>query len=255
MIEKESTPVEGVAPDRQIQRRTVAKGLAWSVPAITVAAGAPAASASIRNDPGINGWMTGSYSSDWNCNFTFSTTSRGSGATPDGAPWGLFIYDADDDDVYTNAQITFWWIGTQSTGSSWTPLTNHSSCWSTPVRGTPAVKSDGHSYTPWTTTYNCQIDATNRVTGADGIERVFLGDFHMRFSGRQTTSRYCRTETWWGERAITLDPDGPGPEQPTRPSFERRAGDNPGTPPGVNRQAQTTSEAAGVEDAGGSASY
>ena len=45
------------AQETGISRRTVAKAVAWSVPAIAVAATVPIAAASLRKDPGINGWV------------------------------------------------------------------------------------------------------------------------------------------------------------------------------------------------------
>lgn len=217
--------------NKPVRRRTIAKGMAWSVPAIAVAAPARAAAASIRKDPGINGWMQASYPRN-GCTYTWDTTSNGTGSTPDGVPWGLFVYDVEDDNVITNATLTFWFIGTQSS-ISWSTRTGHNNCWSTPVPVGTEVKPDGYSYSgyrsTWSATGACanNLDPANRVTGADGLERLFLGHFAMRAVITQTGD-YCGSNrhnlTWWGQRSITIDPDGPGSLPPVVHTFQRRAG-------------------------------
>jgi len=218
-------------PNKPVGRRTIAKGMAWSVPAIAVAAPARAAAASIRKDPGINGWMQASYPRS-DCTYTWDTTSNGTGSTPDGVPWGLFVYDVENDNVITNATLTFWFIGNQSS-ISWTTRTGHNNCWSTPVSVGTEVKPDGYSYSGYRSTWSAagacanNLNPANRVLGSDGIERLFLGHFAMRAVITQTGD-YCgfnrHNLTWWGQRSITIDPDGPGSLPPVVHTFQRRAG-------------------------------
>lgn len=48
-------------------RRTVVKGAAWAVPTISVGTLAPRLAASLRIDPGINGWVRNSTRSQGDC--------------------------------------------------------------------------------------------------------------------------------------------------------------------------------------------
>lgn len=178
---------------------------------------------SLRKDPGINGWMTmQTESRQGNCNWRVTVDSRNRPSqTPDGAPWGLYVYDVEDENTFSNIKMTYWLIGNQTASVS--NRDGHSNCWGSGVQGTPQVKSDGHLYTPYTWTYSCPLDATDRVVGSDGVERLFLGNFHVRFNFTQPWD-YCNNVTSWAQRSITIDPDGSGPLPPEVHTFERRAG-------------------------------
>ena len=94
-----STPAPGPG------RRAVATGLAWSVPAVAMVSAAPSFAASLRKDPGINGWVLNTTRDLGGCRYSLevnSAPSRG-GATPDGAPWGLYLYDVSKDASYSGA--------------------------------------------------------------------------------------------------------------------------------------------------------
>lgn len=89
------------------------------------------------------------------------------------------------------------------------------------MRGTPQTKADGLVYTPYTWTYNCAIDASDRRVGADGVERVWLEHFHVRATFTQPRS-HCNNVTYWTQRTITVDRDGEAPcYQPEVLTFER----------------------------------
>ena len=84
-------------------RRTVAAGIAWSVPAVAAATAVPAFAAS--PPPGLNGWVTiwreqrGYYDSYgyWrNTSCVVVYDGRGSGTGPDGYPYGFYVWDVDD---------------------------------------------------------------------------------------------------------------------------------------------------------------
>ena len=202
-------------------RRTVVKGAAWAVPTISVGTLAPRLAASLRIDPGINGWVLNSPRSQGGCSYTLEVNSNPSnaGSTPDGAPWGLYLYDVQPRAVITNPQITYWIIGNQT--ASWTNLTGHGSCWGNASRGTPQTKSDGLEYTPYTWTYSNSPSCALNPANVDRNGRLWLQHFHSRASFTQPSNR-CNDVTYWTQRRITIDPYGDG--NPQVLTFERRNG-------------------------------
>ena len=150
---------------RGLSRRAVTRGALWAAPTLVVTSAAPAMAASLRKDPGINGWVLNSVRSSGFRRYTVSvdsTVSTSSYPTPDGAPYGLYLYDTDPADVYTDATFTYW-INDEQEPFNWSVRTGHSSLWSDPVIGTAATKADGHSYTPYTWTYTGTIDPARRA--------------------------------------------------------------------------------------------
>lgn len=202
-------------------RRTVVKGAAWAVPTISVGTLAPRLAASLRIDPGINGWVLNSPEWRGGCSYTLEVNSNPSnaGRTPDGAPWGLYLYDVQPRAVITNPQITYWIIGNQT--ASWTNLTGHGSCWGNASRGTPQTKSDGLLYTPYTWTYSNSSSCALNPANVDGNGRLWLQHFRSRASFTQPSDR-CNDVTYWTQRRITIDPYGDG--NPQVLTFERRNG-------------------------------
>lgn len=201
---------------RLVSRRTLTRGAAWAAPVMVVAAAAPAYAASLRKDPGINGWVLNTPTDlTGSCRWSLRVDSTPSpaGATPDGAPFGLYVYDTLPSDVLTQARITYWIIGNQT--ATWAANAQHSSCWSNPVRGTPSVKSDGQTYTPYTFTYACAINAAATTTGPDGVARLFLGGFDTTATFTQPAS-LCNDVTYWTQRFITING--------VQYTFERRNG-------------------------------
>ena len=177
-------------------RRTVVKGAAWAVPTISVGTLAPRLAASLRIDPGINGWVRNSPESLGGCSYRLEVNSNPSnaGSTPDGAPWGLYLYDVQPGAVITNPQITYWIIGNQT--ASWTNLTGHGSCWGNASRGTPQTKSDGLLYTPYTWTYSNSASCALNPANVDGNGRLWLQHFRSRASFTQPSDR-CNDVTYW----------------------------------------------------------
>lgn len=202
-----------------VDRRTVARGAAWTAPAIVIAAAAPSLAASTtpppRKDPGINGWVMNTPRARGGCAHTLDVDSTLTGSGPDGAPFGLYLYDVKPQTIVSNAQLTYWIIGTQQ--ATWTNLSGHSSCWSQPARGAAQTKSDGYVYTPYTWTYKCPLYASD--ISSDG--RLWLGGFHVRGAFTQTRT-YCSDVTYWAQRSVVVDPDGSGASQTL--TFERRNG-------------------------------
>lgn len=219
MLENSGAPGVTAPPSR----RTITKGLAWTAPALAMAVPAPAAAASLRKDPGINGWVLNSTRGGSNCTYTLEVDSTISGNnTPDGAPYGLYIYDVEPANTFSNARLVYWIIGTQT--ASVINLSGHSSCWSFAEPGATQTKADGLSYTPYTWNYTCPINSSSYVTDpTDGVKRLYLGDFHVRFSFTQPGDR-CNDVTYWTQRFITIDRDGSGPEAAQVHTFERRNG-------------------------------
>jgi hypothetical protein len=182
--------------------------------------------ASLRKDPGINGWVAVVPDSErvgpiWDryTEYTLTVDSTVTNSrTPDGAPFGLYLYDAHRDDTYTNATFTYWINDTQRS-ISWRTRSGHSSLWSGPVTGSRARKPDGNWYTPYTWTYTGTIDPSTTALGNDGVDRVWLGHFHVRATIRQNSISTANL-TYWAERSITLVRDGKDEQL----AFQRRQG-------------------------------
>ncbi|WP_370894201.1 hypothetical protein [Janibacter sp. GXQ6167] len=192
------------------------------MPILAFGAAAPTFAASLRKDPGINGWVRNTPRWQGGCGYTLEVDSTINGVGPDGAPYGLYVYDITDDSVIADPKITYWIIGNQT--AAWTNRSGHSSCWEYEGRGASARKADGYIYTPYTWTYNCALDPEDRQTDALGVERLYLGGFHVQASFTQGFN-WCRNVTYWTQRFITIDPDGPNSPQPAEElTFERRNG-------------------------------
>lgn len=200
-------------------RRTLVKGVAWTAPAVSLAAAAPSLAAStppVRKDPGINGWVLNSPDHRGGCGWRLQVDSTVTNmATPDGAPFGLYLYDVEPSAVITQPVITYWIIGDQN--ASWTNLSGHSSCWQYQGRGQLTTKSDGLQYRPYTWRYTCAVNPAS--VSPDG--RLRLGNFRVLASFTQPNNR-CNDVTYWTQRTITIDPYGEG--DPEVLTFERRNG-------------------------------
>lgn len=230
-------------------RRAVATGLAWSVPAVAMVSAAPSFAASLRKDPGINGWVLNTSTNLGGCRRSLEVNSAPSnpGTTPDGAPFGLYLYDVSPKGVYSNAKLVYWVRGNHvaQNAITWRTATGHSSNWSGPETGSPQTKADGAVYTPYTWTYTGTIDPED--VQSDG--RLYLENFHVYtdvFS--QMERRRCLPLDYWTYREIVVDPDGPGDQQSQTLHFERRNGDSgPYAPRAQGRSAATPDAEATAE--------
>lgn len=201
------------APHSDLPRRSLLRGTAWAAPTAIVSVAAPAVAASLRKDPGINGWVNNSYrgGSCRRTNSSIEVTSIGSGSTPDGAPFGLYLYDTEDVDTVDTAQLTYWVLGvhgtesTDSTRITWSVANGHSSCWSYAGRVGTEEKPDGLTYTGYRWTYNCTIDPHNITNGTDGVARAFLGNFHVTTGSFRQPQGSCGKLNFWTQRTITID--------------------------------------------------
>lgn len=194
-------------------RRTFVRGVAWGVPVIAVASTAPAFAASLRKDPGINGWVLIS-TTDRDSNsydLTFDSTVNGNG--PDGAPYGLYIYDPNRvgntlNDTYTNASMTLWIRTDRDTtpaNGGWS-RNGSGAGWQAPTDAGLATKPDGFQYRGYRFGY------TGGFTLVAAEERVYLQDFKA-YSNNINSS----DATYWIERQITVNG--------TPQTFQRRNGD------------------------------
>lgn len=232
-------------------RRAVATGLAWSVPAVAMVSAAPSFAASLRKDPGINGWVLNTPRDRRGClrSLEVNSAPSGGGTTPDGAPWGLYLYDVSQDASFSNAKLVYWVRGTHTaTGNpiTWQAAEGHSSLWSGPELGAAQTKADGAVYTPYTWTYTGTIDPAN--VKSDG--RLYLETFHVKTADfSMSENRTCLPLDFWTYREILVDPDGPtGQQQPKTLNFERRNGPSgPYTPRTQGRMAVTPDAEATAE--------
>jgi hypothetical protein len=193
-------------------RRTLIRNAAWSVPVISAVAAAPAFAASLRKDPGINGWVQISTTDRDDNSYDLRFNSNIDGNGPDGAPYGLYVYNPNRNgntllDTYTNASMTLW---VRTTNSDNTPANNG---WSNPGTGWGnatdaglANKPDGLQYRGYRFAY------TGGYTLVASEERVYLRDFDTSSDNIRGTDA-----TYWIERQITVN----GVVQ----TFQRRNGD------------------------------
>lgn len=212
-----------------VSRRTLVQGAAWSVPVVAVAAQAPAAAATLRMDPGINGWV-GVTQGGSGCSRSLRFDSTLPGTGPDGAPYGLYIYDTEPGDEIDGASMTLWVEQAQS-NITWATGNGHSNCWSGPTNVGTMVKPDGLTYEGYRWNYVCPINPENETCNdPDGVCRLYLQDFHVLASRIETRGGppwySCRTPNYWVERRIVING--------VPLSFQRRNGrDGPWT--GQNR--------------------
>ncbi|MBD2758928.1 hypothetical protein IEE94_05345 [Yimella sp. cx-573] len=233
--------------DTQVSRRALAKGAAWAAPVVALGATAPATAASLRIDPGINGWVLNTTTAlSGACRWSLRVNSNPSnpGPTPDGAPYGLYLYDVQPNAVISNAKLTYWIIGDQT--ATWVSNPQHSSCWSAPVQGALQAKADGLQYRPYTFTYTCPILPS--AVSPDG--RLRLGIFDTTATFTQPAG-VCNDVTYWTQRTITVDQDGSGPQPADVLTFERRNGSRGTYSGSLSPRARSAAPAAG--SGGGSA--
>lgn len=179
-------------------RRTLIRGAAWTTPVILAVGAAPAFATSLRKDPGINGWVQVNYSTRYGFDAQFNSNINGNG--PDGAPFGLYLYDVNLGpgntilDTVTNASITLWFRGGVS---SWS-RNGTSSRWSNATSVVAQTKPDDLSYRGYRFDYNGSVPGSGFVVGSDG--RLYLDDFN--FTANNVDSGDA---TFWVERRITVN--------------------------------------------------
>lgn len=199
-----------------VSRRSALRAAAWTVPAVSIAAAAPAFATSTtpRKDPGINGWVQVSYGTSKGFDATFDSDPAGiDPATPDGAPFGLYLYDTQPGDLFSAASITLWF---RAKVNSWTygsrsPVPNgggHGDGWNrwetgwfgvntrvAPTYVGAETKPDGFKYHGYRFDYTGTF---SNLGAADGL--VWLQDFEATAKNVQHDDA-----TFWVERRIAVN--------------------------------------------------
>lgn len=183
-----------------VSRRSALRAAAWTVPAVSIAAAAPAFATSTnpRKDPGINGWVQVSYGTSYGFNATFDSDPAGNDpATPDGAPFGLYLYDTISSDLFSAGAITLWFRGkvgswVEGSGSNTANGGGHGNKWSNPVYVGTETKPDGLKY------YGYRFDYSGPYTLSGGL--VWLQDIEL-------TAKNVASDdaTFWVERRIAIN--------------------------------------------------
>ncbi len=184
---------------RAVNRRTLVKGAAWAMPAVTVGAAAPAMAASIP-PRGLNGWVEVGKRCRWDWDWgdltwRYPTTVDidGRGSYPNRGIW-VFIDDSRPEATPENATITFFFQRSNlswdsSSGSGWSNLVRDPSKDS--ISGVPA------GYYAYTTTYS---GTWTYSTGAS----AWIADFQPRFTTTYDRDD-CRTVRTYAWRSVTTN--------------------------------------------------
>lgn len=115
-------PGSTVPSQAPIRRRTITKGLAWSVPTVAAVAAAPVVSASPIPERGLDGWVQLRRQCTWGGTVI---EIDGRGSYPDR---GLWVF-TQPGDVPASAKVTFWFQYNNLTfsggggGNGWSTLT------------------------------------------------------------------------------------------------------------------------------------
>lgn len=157
--------------------------------------------------------------------------------TPDGAPWGMYVYNIGDSAQITSVKLTYWIIGDNT--AIWTARGGHSSCWSGPTRGAPTTHA-GDTFTPYVWSYTCSLDPMDRDPFAPG--RLHLKPLHMTAAVTQSSS-WCSTMKVCTDRYALVDPDGSG-SQPQVPVSSSRCSATAGPASAPSGKQQKTPDAA-----------
>ena len=210
-------------------RRTLAKGAAWTAPAVAVAGAAPAYAASVPPEPGLQGWV-----------LVTKTNCSGSGDTTGTLTWDSAPNRTKDPDPYTNRQWGLWVWSACSTppcppgaASDWTisgvtitvylpsnlTISNArdlsgNNGWSVPTRVTPSTITGTQA---WQTTYSGTFSYVDDPNGAGALPTsYFLANGTLRLAVDFTGSGACGNDALVTtlRRCVTVDTkDGSGPRQ------------------------------------------
>lgn len=116
---------------RNPARRTIVKGAAWAVPAVTIASAAPAMANSPIPPNGLNGWVTLSRQCNRN-NGWFQVDGRGNFTGGGANDRGIWTFVPDPNAQITFAEIIFYFnrnnftFTNRSEGNGWTNLNRFS---------------------------------------------------------------------------------------------------------------------------------
>lgn len=200
----------------EINRRTIVRNVAWSVPVVSAVATVPAFAASPSRNTSINGWVSVSSDNRWTLN-----GNRNQGFYQ-GTPYGLYVLGTNNSDVLSNAAIELDIAGNNNI--SWNPS---GSTWDNVVRVGTVVRnedgSNGLTSPVMFTRYRFSYSGGFTSITSGGVERKWLDDFIVTsgsynppaYNGNTTSNR--GGETIWMRRFVTIN----GAQR----FFERRQGD------------------------------
>lgn len=196
---------------RTTTRRTLVKGAAWALPAVTVVGTAPAMAASVPK--GLQGWVALNkrckqiwecINGYWRIISEYKLTIDGLGSYP---TRGLWVMGTQQSTQISDAQITFYyptWLGT----IRWEEASGNLG-WSVPAKDDSAPAKAG--FTAYTTRYT-----GTWIYVADGDYTVAAGQPKFRGVGRQRDHSKdcgCRTVQVYARRSVVV--------QGERVTFER----------------------------------
>ncbi len=182
-------------PANPLSRRTLALGAAWTVPAIALAAAAPAVAASTPHPPGLNGWVT----IEKDCRpLSLDIDGRGTFTGGGTSDRGFWVFTTNSTTPPTGAYLVFY-IPTSSLTWTWAAAAGNVG-WSVPVMTTDntiAPPIAGYTryvtYYTWTWTYN----STHQAWVADG---------HLHVTATASSSpRQCPSISLYTYRSVTYD--------------------------------------------------
>lgn len=184
---------------RAVSRRAVAKGAAWAVPAIAVAASTPAFAASQLPPVHLDGWMeatrdnvrTGIFPSIYRCRHQANACGTGSGVR-----FGMYITQADGHTI-GQAQIT-WHFAEPMTVKKLSPRGCNTDGWSTPTATTPPQDEQG--YYTYTSTYT---GGYTQCPSPYGDELCLVGRPAFEFRTVREDWDGCRTGSYYDYSSIT----------------------------------------------------
>ncbi|WP_432560132.1 hypothetical protein [Granulicoccus sp. GXG6511] len=181
-----------------VSRRTLAKGVAWTVPAAAVVAAAPAYAVSQVPPYALQGWLRVSRNCGWDSNTLIYDSAPGSGTGTDGDPFGLYIKNALPEATASGAVLTIT-IG-NGTVTSVTTLSGNQD-WTVTRSGNVITAT----YTGgWTWQSQMGTDPGAGSLWADGRLRLEI-----------TATRSCREVFNLSlRRCVNVDPDGPSYPRP-----------------------------------------
>lgn len=164
-----------------LKRRTIVKGMAWTVPVVTMATATPAFAASPIPPNGLNGWVNLEKSCTYD-HFTINGQGNFTGGGDNDR--GIWVWVNDPTATISGAKITFFFAQSNLT---WT---NSSTGWSgltrTPADDDPSLPG----FYAYTTTYTLNTWTWNAQHGA----WVANGQpfFRRSLSGCPTVTAYAR---------------------------------------------------------------
>lgn len=178
-------PGSTVPSQAPIRRRTITKGLAWSVPTVAAVAAAPVVSASPIPERGLDGWVQlgrqCTYEGTWPWgDYVTVIEIDGRGSYPDR---GLWVF-TQQGDMPASAKVTFWFQYNNLTfsggGSGWSALARDSDMDSyRPVAGYYAYSAtyngtwtDNPGTTSDTRRYEAAVDPFWSATRSGGCVRI-----------------------------------------------------------------------------------